>query len=160
MITTRNTISPLSIAIAGLLISFGAFLMLAAMPGCVSAPGAGQVTSQQQTVANAVEDALAVGLVPVFTNNPSYVGAANSIAAALGAFSGSTITPADVDAFLARTPLKPADARVVAGVVNGAWAIYVKRYSQQVNASVRPDVQLFLGAVSNGILAAAAAVPK
>jgi hypothetical protein len=49
---------------------------------------------------------------------------------------------------------------VIAGVVNAAWGTYVRRYSQQVNASVRPDVALFLGAVSRGILSACAAVPK
>ena len=70
------------------------------------------------------------------------------------------MTPADVDAFLAKTSLAPADARQVAGIVNAAWAIYQKRYAATVAAGVRPDVQLFLAAVSNGITAAIAAVPK
>ena len=123
-------------------------------------------TSAQVTVANAVEDAIAIGLVPVLTKNPTYLGAARAVAASLGSFSGDTLTPADVDAFLAKAPnlggwtLAPDDARVIAGVVNAAWQTYAKRYAAQVNASVRPDVKLFLSAVAEGINRAIAAVPK
>ena len=128
------------------------------LTGCTSIPTA--PTSNQQLAANAVEDVLSVGLVPVLTKNASYIPAAQSIAVALGTFTGTTLTPADVDAFLAKTSLAPADARQVAGIVNAAWAIYQKRYAATVAAGVRPDVQLFLAAVSNGITAAIAAVPK
>jgi hypothetical protein len=129
-------------------------------PACVSTPGTGAVTNNQQTIANAVEDSLSIGLVPVFTKNPSYLGAATGVAAALGSFSGSTITPDDVNAFLAKTTLTPEDARVVAGLVNAAWATYANRYQQQVGSAIRPDVKLFLTAVSNGILRAVASTPK
>ena len=116
-------------------------------------------TATQQIVANAVEDAVSIGLVPVFTKNPSYVAAAQTVALGLGSFTGDTITPADVTAFLAKTPLTVADQRTVAGVVNAAWGIYVKRYAEKVGASTRPDVKLFLAAVSNGIKSAVAATP-
>lgn len=124
---------------------------------CTTAPTA--PTDKQTVIANAVEDTLSIGLVPVLTKNPSYIPAARGIAAALGSFGGDTLTPADVDAFLAKTALTPDDARVVAGIVNAAWSTYAKRYAQQVNSSVRPDVKLFLGAVANGINAAIAATP-
>lgn len=132
------------------------FLTLAA---CVSAPTSGVVTQQQQVIANAVEDAVSIGLVPVFTKNPSYLGAAQAVALSLGTFSGDTITTADVSAFLSKTSLTVADQRVVAGIVNAAWQVFTKRYAQQAGASVRPDVKLFLGAVSNGIKSAIAATP-
>lgn len=135
-----------------------AVALLAALPGCTSVPT--DPTPKQQVIANAVEDALSIGLVPVLTKNPDYIAAANSVAAALGTFSGDTITPADVDAFLSKTGIAPSDAKVVAGIVNAAWATYEKRYAQQVNGSVRPDVKLFLAAVANGIRAAVAAVPR
>lgn len=131
-----------------------------ALVGCISQTTPVAPTSTQQTVANAVEDALAIGLVPVLTKNASYIGAARTVAAGLGSFSGDTITPADVNAFLAKVPsLDPQDAKVIAGVVNAAWATYAKRYATQVNASVRPDVKLFLAAVAEGITRAIAAVP-
>lgn len=128
------------------------------LAACVSTPVV--VTPAQQTIANAVEDAISIGLVPVLTKNESYVPAVQGIAAALGVFSGSTLTPADVDAFLAKTTLSPEDAKTVAGLVNAAWAAYAKHYAQQLGASIRPDVKLFLGAVADGITAACAAVPK
>lgn len=131
------------------------FLTLA---GCSSAPV--DPTPKQQLVANAVEDVISVGLVPVLTKNPSYIGAADAVAAALGSFQGDTLTAADVQAFIGKTPLSEQDAKTVAGLINAAWATYQKRYAQQVSASVRPDVKLFLGAVANGIHAAVAAVPK
>jgi hypothetical protein len=128
------------------------------LAGCVSfTPTA--PTATQQTVANAVEDAISIGLVPVFTKNPSYLVAANTVAITLGSFSGDSLTPADVSAFLAKTSLTDADQRAVAGVVNAAWGIYVKRYSERVGAATRPDVKLFLSSVSNGIKSAIAATP-
>lgn len=117
-------------------------------------------TPKQQVVANAVEDTLSIGLVPVLTKNRSYIPAASAIAVSLGSFSGSTIAPADVDAFLAKTGIQPEDAAIIAGLVNAAWDTYSRRYATQVNASVRPDVKLFLSAVSNGINRAISAVPK
>ena len=70
---------------------------------------------------------------------------------------GETITAREV---VAVSPLtKGADA-AVAGVVTASWQIYVRRYSQQVSTATRPDVKLFLAAVSNGIKAAAAATPQ
>lgn len=134
-------------------------LSIALLCGCTTTQTA--PTPTQSVVANAVEDALAIGLVPVLVKNPTYLGAARTVAAGLGSFSGDTITPADVNAFLAKVPnLAPDDARVIAGVVNAAWQTYTKRYSAQVNASVRPDVKLFLSAVSEGINRAVAAVPR
>lgn len=139
---------------------FASFVLSLLLSGCVSSSSTVSVSDRQQTIANAVEDTLSIGLVPVLTKNPSYLAAAEGIASALGTFSGDTITPADVDAFLAKTSLAPEDARAVAGIVNAAWATYQKRYAAQVSASVRPDVKLFLSAISNGIHAAVAATPK
>jgi hypothetical protein len=133
---------------------------LACLVGCATTPSPVAPTSTQQLVANAVEDAISIGLVPVFTKNPSYLAAANTVALGLGSFAGDTLTPADVAAFLAKTPLAEADQRIVAGVVTASWQIYVRRYSQQVSTATRPDVKLFLAAVSNGIKAAAAATPQ
>lgn len=128
---------------------------------CVSSGTASVPTTQQQTIANAVEDAISIGLVPVLAKNPSYAAAAQTVAIALGSFSGTTITPADTDAFLAKVPqLSAQDRAAIAGIVNASWAVYSKRYADQVGASVRPDVKLFLSAVSNGISAAVAATPK
>ena len=134
---------------------FGIAFLLTACTSLPTAP-----TSNQQLAANAVEDLLSVGLVPVLTKNASYLPAAQSIAVALGSFSGSTLAPADVDAFLAKTSLSAADAKTVAGLVNSGWAVYQKRYAATVAAGVRPDVKLFLAAVANGINKAVAAVPK
>lgn len=138
----------ISLAIAGLF----------AFPACTSVPV--DPTPKQQTLANAIEDTLALGLVPVLTKNPSYIPAAASIAGALGTFVGDTISPADVDAILGKTAIAPDDAKLVAALVNAAWDTYSLRYAQQVNASVRPDVKLFLSAADNGIRRAIAAVPK
>jgi hypothetical protein len=136
-------------------------LLVAFVTGCQTTGSPGAVTNQQQTIANAVEDTLSIGLVPVLAKNPSYIGAAQTVAAALGSFSGDTLTPGDVGAFLAKVPqLSPQDAQTIAGIVNAAWTTYSKRYAQQVNAGVRPDVKLFLSAVANGITSAIAAVPK
>lgn len=142
---------------ASLLLMLG----IAGFSGCVSGGvPAPQPTATQQTIADAIEDTLAVGLVPVLTKNASYLPAAQAVATALATFEGATITPADVDAVLAHTALAPEDARTVAGLVNAAWGTYSKRYAQQVGASVRPDVKLFLTAISNGINAAIAATPR
>lgn len=143
----------------------GAFGLLNALcffvAGCVSnSSPATDPSSQQQLVANAVEDTLSVGLVPVLAKNRDYVPIAQSVAAALGTFSGDTLTAADVSAFLAKTNLAPEDATTIAALVNAAWDTYTRRYAQQVNASVRPDVKLFLVAVSNGINRAIAALPS
>ena len=141
-----------------LLYAIGVGGLIVTATGCVST-NAPTPTATQQLVANAVEDAISLGLVPVLTKNPSYIGAANTIALGLGSFAGDTITPADVIAFLAKTSLTEADQRTVAGVVNAAWGIYVKRYAAQAGAATRPDVKLFLAAVSNGIKSAVAATP-
>jgi len=140
--------------------TLASLMLLVLLAGCVSSPGTGTVTPAQQTIANAVEDLLTVGLVPVFTKNPSYLAAANTVALSLGTFAGDTITPADVDAFLSKTPMTDADKKAVAGVVNAAWQVFTKRYAQQVGAGTRPDVKLFLSAVSEGIKNAVAATPK
>lgn len=128
------------------------------LSGCASSSTTAP-TDKQQLVANAVEDTLSVGLVPVLTKNPDYITVANGIAAALGTFTGDTLSSANVEAFLAHTALAPEDARTIAALVNAAWDTYTRRYAQQVNSSVRPDVKLFLGAVSNGIKRAVAALP-
>lgn len=133
-------------------------LLALLVAGCTSVPT--DPTLKQQVVANAVEDVLSVGLVPVLTKNPSYLGEARTVAALLGTFSGTTLTAADVETFLARTILTPTDRQTIAGLFNAAWATYQKRYAEQVGASLRPDVKLFLGAVSRGILNAVAAVPQ
>lgn len=137
------------------------FLIIAlalALAGCTSTPTA--PTPRQQMVAEAIEDLISVGLVPVLSKNTNYLPVARGIAAALGSFNGTSLLAEDVDAFLAQTAMGEEDKRAIAGIVNAAWAAYQKRYAQQVGASVRPDVKLFLAAVSNGIEAAIAAVPK
>lgn len=133
--------------------------LCALFAGCASTPSTGTVTDKQTVIANAVEDTLSLGLVPVLVKNPDYVPVARSVAVALAAFDGATLTPADVEAFLAGTDLAPEDARTIAALVNAAWDTYARRYAQQVNATVRPDVKLFLGAVGNGITRALAALP-
>lgn len=131
---------------------------LICVAGCTSVPV--DPTPKQTVIANAVEDALALGLVPVLTKNPEYVPSAAAVAAALGSFTGDTITPGDVEAVLSKTNIGAEDARMIAALVNAAWDTYSLRYSQQVNASVRPDVKLFLTAASNGIRRAIAVVPR
>ena len=131
-----------------------------ALSACSTLSNPGTVTTSQQTVANAVEDTISIGLVPVLTKNASYLSSARGVALALGSFSGTALTPDDVTAFLGKTTLAPADRVVVAGIVNSAWAVYTKRYQQLVGTNLRPDVALFLNAVSTGILNAVAAVPK
>ena len=128
--------------------------------GCTSLPV--DPTPAQQVIANAAEDAISIGLVPVLANNPAYTASADAVASALGAFSGDDLTPEGVKAFLANPAFKleEKDQTVIAGVVNAAWTAYKKRYAEKVSSSIRPDVKLFLAAVSNGIHAAVAATPK
>lgn len=140
-----------------ILSSFLAALVLA-FAGCTSVPV--NTTPKQELIANAVEDVVSVGLVPVLVKNPTYIAEARAAAALIGSFSGTELTPADVDAFLARVAIASWDARTIAGVINAAWATYQKRYAEQVGRSLRPDVKLFLSAVSRGILNAVDAVPK
>lgn len=127
--------------------------------GCVSTTMPTAPTATQQTIANAVEDAISIGLVPVFTKNPRYAPAAEILAAGLGNFAGDTVAPKDVAAFLAMTELSTDDQRAVAGIVNAAWSVFAKRYVEKVGAATRPDVKLFLAAVANGIKSAVAATP-
>lgn len=134
-------------------------LLVLTVAACVSPASPGAVTTSQQMVANGVEDLIAIGLVPVLTKNPGYLQEARFVATAIGDFKGDSLSPEVVAAFLDRTSIKPEDARTVAALVNSAWAIYARRYSGKVDASVRPDVKLFLSAISRGINAAVAAVP-
>lgn len=127
--------------------------------GCVSTPGTGVVTSKQQQIADIAEDTLAIGLVPVLTNNQSYLEAAKGIAVVAATFTGDSLTPESVYAVLTKFNVTDADARIVAGIVNAAWESYTKRYQAEVGASIRPDVKVFLKAVSNGIARAVASVP-
>ena len=136
-----------------------AFAIPFLISACVSST-APLPTATQETIANAVEDTISIGLVPVLTKNSGYLAAAQGVANALGSFSGTTLTAADVAAFLAKTTLTAEDQRTVAGIVNAAWAAYSRRYADRVGATVRPDVKLFLTAVANGINAAVAATPK
>ena len=145
-----KTITPYIITLLG-------WIAIAFATGCVSSPVATAPTATQQTIANAVEDAISIGLVPVFAKNPSYAPAAAAVAAGLGSFAGDTLTSADVAAFLGKTSLTADDQRAVAGIVNAAWAVFAKRYA--VGSATRPDVKLFLAAVSNGIRSAVAATP-
>ncbi len=128
------------------------------LTGCTTNPGA--VTPSQELWANATEDALSIGLVPVFAKNPDYIEAAQGISAALGSFEGTTLTPAGIAAFVTKTSLSPEDAKAVTAIVTAAWQTYERRYQAQAGAALRPDVRLFLGAVSRGIANAVAAVPK
>jgi len=103
---------------------------------------------------------IAIGLVPVLTKNPAYTQEARSIAVVLGSFTGSTLSGAEVESFLAKTSVDPVDARAIAGLVNAAWDTYQRRYAEQVGKAIRPDVKMFLAAVANGIERAVAAIPK
>jgi hypothetical protein len=135
----------------------GALVASGFLPSCTTTPTA--PSAQQILVANAVEDALSVGLVPVLANNPAIVPEVAAAAKLLRAATAATFTPADVDGLVARLKLSPADARLVAGLLNAAWSTYQRRYAEQVG-QVRPDVALFTRAVANGIERAVAAVPK
>lgn len=148
-----------------LIIALTALFASAFVAGCSStpqrapAPDSAPAPERQAAIANAVEDTLSLGLVPVLVKNPDYIVIARGVAVALAAFDGATLSPSDVEAFLAGTSLPPEDARTITALVNAAWDTYARRYAQQVNASVRPDVKLFLGAVGNGINRALDALP-
>lgn len=150
---------PVNLFVVGLLVVVVGGVMLGTS-GCATLQHPGAVQPWQQTAADATESAIGIGLVPVLSHNPSYIQAAQSVGVALGTFSGDTLTPEEIHAFVAKVPLAEADAKTVEGVVNAAWAVYSKKWAQQVGANVRPDVKLFLGAVANGIETAVAAVPK
>lgn len=135
---------------------YAAFI-LALMAGCTSIPS--DPTPKQQFIANAIEDTLSVGLVPVLSKNPTYLTEAKTVAAILSSFEGSDLSPEAIDAFVGRLKLAPEDVRAVTGLINAAWATYQKRYAEQIGKALRPDVKLFLGAVSRGITNAIAAVP-
>ena len=139
------------------LLALCSLLFALSFTGCTSVPTA--PTDKQTVIANAVEDALSLGLVPVLVKNPDYVPVARSIAAALATFTGDTLEAVQVESFLGKTSMAPEDAATVAALINGAWDTYSRRYAQQVNAQVRPDVKIFLAAVSNGITRALAALP-
>ena len=130
--------------------------LLVSLCGCTtSAPVAPSQT--QVAIANAVEDAISIGLAPVLSKNPDYRQAASALAATLGSFTGTTITPADINAVLAKTSLPIVDQKAISGVVTAAWQVFAKRYAERVSASTRPDVKIFLAAVSEGIKSAVAA---
>lgn len=133
-------------------------VLITQLTGCTTTPTA--PTDRQVMAANAAEDILASGLVLVFAKNPSYVPEARTISAALAVSTSTTLAPDDIAAALAKTSLKPEDARMVAAVVASAWDTYQRRYAEQVSKSVRPDVALFLRAVSAGIDRAIANTPK
>jgi hypothetical protein len=134
--------------------------LCAFVSGCATTTTSTAPTDKQTVIANAVEDTLSIGLVPVLTKNPDYVPVARSLAVALASFSGETLALSDIEAALAKTKLAPDDARTVAALINAAWDTYARRYAQQVSASVRPDVKLFLGAVESGINRAISSLPK
>lgn len=148
-----RTSTPHSLATLALLL-----LLVCLAPGCTTAPVA--PTAKQQVIANAVEDVISVGLVPVLAKNPSYIAEVRVAAALLTSFNGTTLTSADVDTFLARLKVSPEDARVLSGLVMAAWDTYQRRYREQVSIILRPDVRVFLVAVANGIERAITAVPK
>jgi len=126
--------------------------------GCVSAPT--QPSDRQLLLANAVEDVIAVGLVPVLAKNSSYLPLARSMAVVISTtFGGTTVREEDVAAILAKTSVSPEDARVITGLVMAAWDTYSRRYAEQVSSTVRPDVKLFVQAVANGINRAVAVTP-
>jgi hypothetical protein len=131
---------------------------LALFVGCTSAPS--PATTTQQMIAQGVDDALAIGLVPVFVKNASYIPAASAIADALGAISGDQFTPDDTAGVIDAAKRKgyafaPEDERMIAATINAAWSRFAKNYQQQIGAGVRPDVKLFAGAVADGIRSAA-----
>jgi hypothetical protein len=131
-----------------------------ALSGCVSTPNTGAVTTTQQRIADIAEDTLAIGLVPVLTNNPGYLDAAKGIAVVTATFTGDTLTPEAMLEVLLRFGVADVDARIVSGIVFAAWESYVKRYQAELGTSIRPDVKVFLKSVSNGIQRAAASVPN
>jgi hypothetical protein len=136
----------------------GIFILVLTLTGCTTVPA--DPTPKQQTIANAVEDVIAVGLVPVLAKNPAYATEAGTVAGLLGSFAGTEVTGAGIEALLAKVKLAPEDAKLVAALVNAAWDTYQRRYAEQVGKAIRPDVKLFLAAVANGIQRAVIAVPR
>lgn len=134
------------------------FVAILAVSGCTSAPMT--PSARQEFIASAVEDSLSLGLVPVLIRNPSYIPVAKATAATLASFSGSTISADDIKAFVGKTGLPPDDAKTIVALVSAAWATYERRYQAPGAPTIRPDVTLFLNAVSRGILNAVAAVPR
>lgn len=134
-------------------------LLCLALVGCTTTPTA--PTDRQQTIANAIEDVISIGLVPVLSKNPAYLTEAQVLANGLTlVVKGVELTPANSELLLSKIQMTPEDRRIVAGLLNAAWTTYQKRYAEQVSKSIRPDVSLFLAAVSNGINNAVAATPK
>lgn len=133
------------------------FLLLTA---CTTPTAPAVPTERAQLIAAAVEDVLAIGLVPVLVKNPAYAAEARLAATLINSATAATLTPAGLEATVARLRLAPEDARALSGLLAAAWDTYQRRYAAQVGASLRPDVRLFLGAVSAGIDRAIAATPK
>lgn len=133
-------------------------ILVLALVGCTSAPVS--VTPRHEVLANAAEDVIAIGLVPVLAKNPAYMAEARAAAAICASFAGSELRPSDVDSFVTRLKVAPEDARAIAGLINAAWGTYQRRYAEQVDQSLRPDVKLFLAAAASGINRAIAATPR
>jgi hypothetical protein len=132
-------------------------LAIALLSGCASTGIT--PTSKQERIASGVETALSIGLVPVFTNNPTYLDAAAGVAATISATVGlDSITHAGVAAVLTKAGVDPKDIRTITGLVVASWDAYERDYKREFN--MRADVALFLKAVSNGIARAIAATPK
>jgi len=141
--------------------SFTHFILIAALTltGCVMTPGSGVATTREQRIADIAEDTLAIGLVPILTNNPGYLEAARGIAVVAATFTGDTLSAEAVYAVLIKFGVTDDDARIVAGIITVAWESYTRRYQNEVGVSVRPDVKVFLKAVAAGISRAVASVP-
>ena len=134
-------------------------LLLFSVVGCTTTPTA--PTERQRQIADAVEDVISIGLVPVLSRNPAYLTEAGVLSSALSLFSESAeFNPANSEYLLAKTAMSPEDRRLVSGILNAAWTTYSRRYAQQVSTILRPDVRLFLTAVGAGIANAIAATPK
>lgn len=130
------------------------------LTACTTPTAPAVPTERAQLIAAAVEDVLAIGLVPVLVKNPAYAAEARLAATLLNSLTAATLTPAGLEATVARLRLAPEDARALSGLLAAAWDTYQRRYAAQVGASLRPDVRLFLGAVSAGIDRAIAATPQ
>ena len=130
--------------------------------GCVSTgvTPTPDATSQKLVIAASLtEDTIAMLLPPVLSKNPGYIDAAKGISAACAAFSGEAITVDSVVAVLIKSGVSDADSKLVAGIVIAAWESYDKHYKEALGVSVRPDVKLFLKAVSRGVDRAITYVP-
>ena len=133
-----------------------------AFSGCVTngvAPVT-DTTSQKLVIAASItEDTIAMLLPPILSKNPGYIDAAKGISAACSAFSGEAITVDSVIVVLVKSGVSEADSKLVAGVVIAAWESYDRHYKEALGVSVRPDVKLFLKAVSRGVDRAVTYVP-